>query len=87
MQRPPTNSLISDPVTIGDLRREGKLLEVWCSSCRRIAYVDPKELPLPDAQPVPKAWRHFRCDTCHERAGYSRPDARVIDVDGKYPKF
>jgi hypothetical protein len=44
------------PVTIGDLTREGKLLEVHCSACRpeRHLYLDPEILRLPKRMPVPE---------------------------------
>ena len=73
------------PVTIGELRRTGKLLEVGCTKCWRVAYVDPNTLPFPDAEPVPTVHRRMKC-SCGEKGGYSRPDARVMGVDGKYPK-
>jgi hypothetical protein len=32
---------MSGPVTIGDLKREGRLLEIGCMACNRHLYVDP----------------------------------------------
>lgn len=72
------------PVTIGDLRRTGKLLEVGCTRCWNIRYLDAVELPLSDALAVPEAWRRMRCSRCGAKAGYSRPDARMAG-DGQYP--
>jgi hypothetical protein len=42
------------PVTIGDLIREGKLLEVHCGNCRpaRHLYIDAGSLDLPRRMPV-----------------------------------
>jgi hypothetical protein len=44
-------------VTIGDLIREGKLLEVHCGNCRpeRHLYLNPEILRLPKRMPVPEA--------------------------------
>jgi hypothetical protein len=48
--------LTSKPVTIGDLVREGKLLEIYCSNCRpeRHLYLKPEILRLPKRMPVPE---------------------------------
>lgn len=63
------------------------MLEVGCTKCGNVRYLDPTTLPLPDTQGVPTAFRRFRCSKCGEKAGYSRPDARVPGVDGRYPRF
>jgi hypothetical protein len=49
------------PVTIGDLIREGKLLEVHCGNCRpeRHLYLNPDILRLPKRMPVPEAKSFF----------------------------
>src|SRR5262245_5647428 len=54
------------PVTIGDLIREGKLLEVHCSSCRpeRHLYIDAGSLDLPKRMPVPDVANHLVCSKC-----------------------
>ena len=67
------------PVTIGDLRRNGKLLEVGCRRCWNVRYLDPKQLPFGDLQPVPEAHRRMKCSMCGAGGEqcYSRPDARV----------
>lgn len=74
------------PVTIGDLRSKGELLEVGCTKCWHVVYLDPHTLPLSDTQAVPTAFSRFRCSKCGEKAGYTRPDARVQGVDGRYPR-
>jgi hypothetical protein len=82
------------PVTIGDLIREGKLLEVNCSSCRpeRHLYIDSGSLDLPKRMPVPEVAKHLVCSKCGARNGetynpiWARPDARVGAV-GHYPDF
>jgi bifunctional non-homologous end joining protein LigD len=47
-------------VTIGDLIRQGKLLEVHRSNCRpeRHLYLDPEVLRLPMRMPVPEVASH-----------------------------
>lgn len=72
------------PVTIGDLRRKGELLEVGCTKCWHVAYVDPHQLPFHGNVGVPDAYRRMKCTKCGSRAGYSRPDARTGGVDGRY---
>jgi hypothetical protein len=49
---------LQEPVTIGDLIREVKLLEVNCGNCRpeRHLYLNPNILRLPKRMPVPKVW-------------------------------
>jgi hypothetical protein len=74
------------PVTIGELRRTGKLLEVGCTKCWRVVYVDPVTLPFHDQEAVPTVHQRMKCSECGAIAGYSRPDARVHGVDGKYPR-
>ena len=73
------------PVTIGDLIRGGKLLEVHCGSCRpeRHLYLSPEILRLPKRMPVPEVARHLVCTKCGARNNethnpiWARPDARV----------
>src|SRR5262245_35487473 len=57
------------PVTIGDLIRQGKLLEVHCGNCRpaRHLYLDPQILRLPRRMPVPDVARHLVCSKCGAR--------------------
>jgi hypothetical protein len=82
------------PVTIRDLIREGKLLEVHRSNCRpeRHLYLDPEILRLPKRMPVPEVAKHLVCSTCGARNSetynpiWARPDGRV-GVTGHYPDF
>jgi hypothetical protein len=82
------------PVTIRDLIREGKLLEVHCGNCRpeRHLYLNPEILRLPRRMPVPKVARHLVCSKCGARNGAThhpvraRPDARVGGV-GHHPDY
>ena len=81
-------------MTIGDLIREGKLLEVHCGNCRpeRHLYLNPEILRLPKRMPVPEVARHLVCTKCGARNSenynpiWVRPDARVGGV-GHYPDY
>jgi len=70
------------PVTIGDLRRQGKALEIGCLNCNRHEYVDASSIALPDSYPVPKIADGLRCSRCGFRNSatsskvWARPDAR-----------
>ena len=83
------------PVTLGDLARDGKLLEVECSACRpcRHLYIEPLSLGLPKRLPVPDVANHLVCSVCGARNDelkrpiHARPDARVPGVTGKYPRW
>jgi hypothetical protein len=87
--------LRTKPVTIADLVREGKLLEVHCSSCRpeRHLYIDAGSLDLPKRIPVAEIASHLVCSRCGARNTetfnpiWARPDARVPGVTGRYPDF
>ena len=83
------------PVTLGDLGRDGTLLEVDCSVCKpsRQLYIDPLSLGLPKRLPVPDVANHLVCSVCGARNDelkrpiHARPDARVPGVTGKYPRW
>jgi hypothetical protein len=83
------------PVTLGDLARDGKLLEVKCSACkpRRHLYIEPMSLGLPKQLSVPEVADHLVCSVCGTRNDelkrpiHARPDARVPGVTGKYPRW
>jgi len=83
------------PVTIGDLIREGKLLEVHCGNCRpeRHLYLNPGILRLPKRMPVPEVGKHLVCSKCGARNSetynpiWARPDARTAGATGQYPDY
>jgi hypothetical protein len=85
----------SRSVTLGDLARDGTLLEVHCSACRpdRHLFVDPLSLGLPKRTPVPKVASLLVCSKCGARNTdivtpiWARPDARIARVTGRYPDF
>jgi hypothetical protein len=73
------------PVTIGDLIRDGKLLEVHCGNCRpeRHLYFEAGSLGLPKRMPVSEVAKHLVCSKCGARNSetsspiWARPDASV----------
>ena len=67
------------PVTLGDLARDGKLLEVECSACRpsRHLYIEPLSLGLPKRLPVPDVADHLVCSVC---------GTRMSDSNGRYTR-
>ena len=82
-------------MTVGDLIRDGKLLEVECSACKpsRHLYIEPLSLGLPKRLPVPDVANHLVCSVCGARNDElkrpipARPDARVPGVTGRYLDF
>jgi hypothetical protein len=77
-------------VAVGDLIREGKLLEVHCGNCRpeRHLYLNSEILRSPKRMPVPE----LVCSKCGARNSetynpiWARPDARIGGL-GHYPDF
>jgi hypothetical protein len=63
--------------TLGDLRRQGKLIEVVCTKCGHAYYVDPRELPFSDRERVSNVHKRLKCPKCRAFSGYSRVDARL----------
>jgi hypothetical protein len=91
-RRPPP--LWFKSVTIGDLIREGELLEVHCGNCRpeRHLYLNPEILRLPKRMPVPEVASHLVCSKCGATNSetynpiWARPDARVGGF-GHHPDY
>jgi hypothetical protein len=83
------------PVTVGDLIKSGKLLQVHCSSCRpeRHLCIDAGSLDLPKRMPVPEVANHLVCSKCGAGNSetyspiWARPDARVSDAIGQCPDY
>ncbi len=71
------------PVTLDNLAKDDKLLEVECSACRpsRHLYIEPLSLGLPKRLPVPEVANHLVCSVCGARNDelkrpiHARPDA------------
>jgi hypothetical protein len=80
------------PVTIGDLIKIGKLLEIHCGACRpaRHLYIDAGGLDLPKR--VPEVANHLVCSVCGAKNNdtyhpiWARPDARIGGF-GHYPDY
>ena len=62
-----------EPVTIGALRRDGRLLWCYCLDCQHEAEIDLGASGLADDIPVPEAGRHFKCSRCGGKRVDTRP--------------
>lgn len=65
---------LANPVRLGDLIREGKLLWLYCRECCRERDVDPATIPLAPEFPVPAIGQRMRCSECGSRKIDSRPE-------------
>jgi hypothetical protein len=59
-------------MTIGDLRRQGKMLEVVCTQCWHVLFLSPARLTLHGNILASDAHHRLRCAKCGAKAGYSR---------------
>lgn len=71
-------------VTIGDLKRERRLLEVGCQGCSRHAYVDPGSLGVSDGQSVPLLAKRLRCARCGTRNDAIHSPGQRTRVNGLF---
>jgi hypothetical protein len=78
VSRAPTN-----PVTIGDLIREGKLLWGYCRDCYRERDLDPATIPLPPETPVPGLGQRMRCTVCGSNRIDTRPELYPGGIEAK----
>lgn len=65
---------MSDPVTLGDLVRDDKLLWVYCTNCGHERDVIPATVSLPPATPVHDVAKHMRCSKCGSRKINTKPE-------------
>ena len=68
----PTSS--AEPVTLGDLIDEGKLLWVYCCDCGRERDIDPALVPLPANFSVPSVGSRMKCSKCASRNVNTKPE-------------
>ena len=63
------------PVTVGALRRTGRVLEVHCGGCARMQEFDASALPFDDDESVPALGLRgvFKCSRCDSRTVSTRP--------------
>lgn len=70
------------PVTIGDLRRSGRLLWCYCETC---CYEAEKDLntwrALDDAVEVPSAGKHLKCPRCGSGKVTTRPQLHEKPIE------
>jgi hypothetical protein len=64
----------TEPVTLGDLIREGKLLWTYCRDRYHECDVDPATIPLPPEFPVPEVGSRMKCSACGSRAVETKPE-------------
>lgn len=57
----------TQPVTLGDLKTEGRLVWVYCLDCCLEREFEPEAIPLPLDTPVPEVGRKLKCKACGGR--------------------
>ena len=65
---------MTQPVTLGDLPRDHKLLWVYCCDCGHERDVNPAAVPLPAETPVPEVGKRMRCSKCGSRKINTKPE-------------
>ena len=63
--KPPDPS--ASPVTLADLKADGRLVWVYCNDCCLEREVAPDDIPLPLTTPVPAVQRKLKCKRCGGR--------------------
>jgi len=72
---------IAQPVTLGDLAREGRLLWCYCWSCSYEREVEPLSLGIDPAEPVPTVGKRLKCSRCGSRdVPFSDPHAAGLSL-------
>jgi hypothetical protein len=62
-----------NPVSLGDLARERRLLWCYCLKCGHEREVEPLSLGLDPAEAVPTVGRRLKCSRCGAREIETRP--------------
>ena len=62
------------PVTLGDLIREDKLLWVYCCNCCHERDANPANVPLPADTAVPEVGKKMKCSKCGSRGVETKPE-------------
>jgi hypothetical protein len=68
--RPPC----TEPVTLGHLIADDKLLWCYCRRCGHERDVNPVTVPLPPETPVPDVGKHMKCSLCGSREIDTKPE-------------
>jgi hypothetical protein len=63
-----------EPVTLGHLISDNKLLWCYCRGCGRERDINPATVPLPAATPVPDIGKRMKCSACGSRAIDAKPE-------------
>jgi hypothetical protein len=72
---------IVQPVTLGDLAREGRLLWCYCRSCCHEREVDPLSLGIDAAEAVPAVGKRLKCSRCGSREIETKPQLHVEPLE------
>ena len=65
---------LTDPVTLGDLQREDKLVWTYCCDCGHERDVTPARVPLPSETLVPDVGKYMKCSRCGSIKIDTRPE-------------
>jgi hypothetical protein len=63
-----------DPVTLGDLIRNNRLIWVYCNDCCRERDIDPATLQLPQDTPVREVGKRLVCTECGGKRVETKPE-------------
>ena len=67
------------PVTLADLKAEGRLVWVYCLDCCNEREVEPDTIPLPLETPVPYVERRLKCKECGGRL-QTKPQLYAVPI-------
>ncbi len=69
----------ASPVTLADLKAEGRLVWVYCIDCCNEREVEPDTIPLPLETPVPSVGRRLKCKECGGRL-QAKPQLYAVPI-------
>jgi hypothetical protein len=73
------------PVTLADLKRDGKFAWVYCKDCGRERDIPPAELGLPLETPVPAAGKRLKCSVCGGKKVSVKPELYPGGIEAAPP--
>ncbi len=76
-----------NPVRLGSLIRDGKLLWCYCADCGHERDIDPASLSLSPKTPVPDLKTRMRCSACSSRKVDVRPELYPDGIDAMRAKW
>ena len=72
---------IAQPVSLGDLAREGRLLWCYCLACCHEREVDPLSLGLDPAEAVSTVGKRLKCSRCGSREIETKPQLHTEPLE------